>query len=261
MGTIIHLNKKLPKTKDAVAVIGLPGIGLVGKIAVDYWLKQIKAQKIGYIYSDSFPPSIHTDKGIITLIKDTIFYANIKGQDFIFVAGPAQPSLNPKTMPSYKHYEFAKKILYMLEDLNIKEIYTLAGIEIGEERIVKEPEIVVAATSPKMLKKIKAHKIKLINKDALISGTAGLILGLAKEKGIDGACIMGETSAQVVYSDPSASRKVLIMLQKMFKFKLDMKQLDKDAKEIEKAMTDINKHYLEEEKAILPDQKELKYFG
>jgi len=51
---IVLLSEK--KLKKPIMFVGLPGIGLVGKICVDYFLKQFKTEKIGEIYSDSFPP-------------------------------------------------------------------------------------------------------------------------------------------------------------------------------------------------------------
>ena len=56
--------------KDAVLFTGLPGIGLVGKICVDYLLKEFKAKKIATVFSDSFPPSVHTKDSIVNLIQD-----------------------------------------------------------------------------------------------------------------------------------------------------------------------------------------------
>ena len=47
MTEVKFLKKK--KCKNAVMFSGLPGIGLVGKIAVDYMLKQFKAEKIAEI--------------------------------------------------------------------------------------------------------------------------------------------------------------------------------------------------------------------
>ncbi|MCX6798974.1 MAG: PAC2 family protein, partial [Candidatus Diapherotrites archaeon] len=52
---VVFLGKK--KLAKPVLLVGLPGIGLVGKICVDYFLRQFKTEKIAEIYSDCFPPS------------------------------------------------------------------------------------------------------------------------------------------------------------------------------------------------------------
>ena len=49
--------KELAKVeaKNPVLIEGLPGLGLVGKIAMRYLIKQLKAQKFAYLYSPHFP--------------------------------------------------------------------------------------------------------------------------------------------------------------------------------------------------------------
>jgi len=75
---------KQNKFNDAILFTGLPGIGLVGKITVDYLLKQFNAEKVAEITSDSFPPSVHTKGGLVELIKDEIYLYRFKNRDFLF---------------------------------------------------------------------------------------------------------------------------------------------------------------------------------
>ncbi|MFH1544672.1 MAG: PAC2 family protein [archaeon] len=96
---------------NAVLFTGLPGIGLVGKIAVDYMLKQLKAEKIGEVSSDSFPPSVHTKNSLIELIKDELYHYSYKGKHYLFLAGPVQPSLDVRFGLAHEHYEFAREIV------------------------------------------------------------------------------------------------------------------------------------------------------
>ena len=39
-------------------VCGLPGIAYIGKLAVDYLVKQLKAELVGELYSKFFPPYV-----------------------------------------------------------------------------------------------------------------------------------------------------------------------------------------------------------
>jgi proteasome assembly chaperone (PAC2) family protein len=41
--------------KNPILIEGLPGLGLVGKIAIRYLIKQLKAQRFAYLYSPHFP--------------------------------------------------------------------------------------------------------------------------------------------------------------------------------------------------------------
>ncbi|MBI4053524.1 MAG: PAC2 family protein [Candidatus Diapherotrites archaeon] len=240
MATVIKFLKK-KKFKNAVMITGLPGIGLVGKICVDYLLKQLKTEKVAEIYSDSFPPSVYTKDSIVELIKDEMFASNVKGTAFIFLAGPVQPSLDMAGGFSEEHYEFAETVVGACQKLGVKRIFTLAGINIGSARMNKDPEVVVAATSKKALKDFVDVGGKADTREGLISGAAGLLLGIAKEKGMDGACLMGETNANLVYGDHGAAKRVLALLVQKFGFTVDMSRIEKESKEIEKAFAELSK--------------------
>jgi uncharacterized protein (TIGR00162 family) len=240
MPTKILLTKKLD-LDNAVLLVGLPGIGLVGKIAIDYLLKELKPQKVAEVLSDSFPPSVHTKNSKIELIRNEIYYLKKGKQEFLFLVGPVQPTLDFKVGSSHEHYEFNESLVNFFKQVGVSEIITLAGINIGEKRVNKEPGVIVAGTDDDTLKlwtKLGAKKDK---KEGLISGVAGLLVGLAKIRSMKGACLMGETSAQLVYGDQGSAKRVLELLKKRFKFKINMKSIEKDSKQIEKAFNELNK--------------------
>ncbi len=237
--TIEFVWKRKRKLKNGVLFTGLPGIGLVGKIAVDYMLKQFKPKKIANIYSDSFPPSVHVANGLAELIKDELYLYRFKGRDFLFLAGPVQPALDVRYASMHDHYEFASKIVDAVIAIGVKEIYTLAGINIGDARLKRKPRAIVAASDRELLKEFKKLGAKTDMKNGLISGAAGLILGIAAKRGLRGACIMGETSDKLVYGDHGAAKRVLELLIKKFGFELDMNAIAEEAKNIEETFRQI----------------------
>ena len=241
---------KKKKFKNAVLFTGLPGIGLVGKICVDYLLKQFKAEKIAEIHSDFFPPSVQTNNGIIEIIKDEVFHYSFNKKDFLFLAGPVQPVLDGKASSMQEHYVFARSIVKEMKAIGVTEICTLAGLNIGEKRMHSDPKVIVASTSKKKLDEWK--KAGCINNRpiGMISGAAGLVLGIGKEEGIEGACLMGETNARLIYGDPGAAKKVIEILIKHFGFKVEMKKMEEEAKEIEKAFAALSKQLEEPEEDI-----------
>jgi len=50
--------KKMPKLTNPILIEGLPGIGNVGKLAVEHLIDTIKAKKFAEIYSKDFPPQV-----------------------------------------------------------------------------------------------------------------------------------------------------------------------------------------------------------
>ena len=249
MGTKIVFFKK-PKLSKPVMFVGLPGIGLVGKICVDYFLKQFKATLIAEIYSDSFPPIVQTKQGVVELISDQLFVFKFKDRHFLFLSGPVQPSLDFRAGSSQEHYEFAEEIVDAVKKLGVKEIYTLAGVNIGDKRMGKKPNVVVAATNKKILESFKKLGAKSSAKEGLISGAAGLILGIGVRNGIEGACLMGETNARLVYGDHGAAKKLIELLVKKFGFKFDMKSIEMEAKNIEEAFKKLAQQFEEVEEKM-----------
>lgn len=258
MATKIIFSKK--KTfKDAILITGLPGIGLVGKIAIDYLIKQLKPEKIGEVYSDSFPPSVHTKDALLELIKDEFYFLKQGSKDYLFLAGPVQPTLDFRLGSAQEHYEFAEQIVESLKKIGASEIYTLAGINIGEQRMAAEPKVIVVATDKKLLDSFKQFGAVIDKADGLVSGAAGLILGLAKEQGLQGACLMGQTNAQLLYGDPGAAKAVLEMLSKNFGFKIKMDEIEKEAKNIEEAFNALSQQLAQEQKEQPDEGKGLTY--
>lgn len=248
---IVQLKKQ--KLSNPILFVGLPGIGLVGKICVDYFLKQFKAELIAEIYSDSFPPTVHTKQGQIELIKDQIYAYKFKNRHFLFLAGPVQPSLDFRTGSSQEHYDFAETVTEAVKKMGVKQIFTLAGINIGDKRMETQPKVIAAATSKKLLEEFKALGAKSDSKEGLISGAAGLILGIGMQKGIEGACLMGETNARLVYGDHGAAKKLIELLAKKFGFKVDMQSIEREAKNIEAAFEKLAKQFEEVEEKMPPE--------
>jgi len=239
MPTKILVTKKVTG-KNAVLLVGLPGIGLVGKISIDYLLKELKPALIAEVYSDSFPPSVHTKNSKINLIKDEIYYLKYKKKDFFFLVGPVQPTLDFKVGSAHEHYEFAETMISFFKASGVVEVITLAGINVAEKRMNLQPKVIVAGTDDLVVKMWDKCGTKEDKKEGLISGAAGLLVGIGRLHKMTGACLMGETNAQLIYGDQGSAKAVIEVLKKRFGFNVKMKSIDKEAKEIEKAFKDLN---------------------
>ncbi len=251
MPTKLLVTKKV-MAKKAVLLVGLPGIGLVGKISADYLLKELNPEKIAEIYSDSFPPSVHTKNSKVYIIKNEVYYLKTKKQEFFFLVGPVQPTLDFKVGSAHEHYEFAETMISFFKSVGVEEVITLAGINIGDKRMNIKPRVIVAGTDDSVLKKWKKYGAKEDKKEGLISGAAGLLIGVGRLHKMNGACLMGETNAQLIYGDQGSAKAIIEVLKKRFGFKLKMASIEKDAKEIEKAFKDLNQQLeaLEEETPV-----------
>jgi len=234
------------KLRNPVLLIGLPGIGLVGKIAIEYLAQKTKAKKIGKLSGSIFPPLVLVDsKGKINLIEDEIYVIKQKTRDLVLFTGDVQPPIGTP-FSEEQHYFFAKKIIELAKQLNVKKIYTFAGIDIGDARITKKPQIQFATNSEKEIVALKKLNAKVAKEDLTISGAAGLVIGFAKSENIEGSCILGETSSKLVYGDFDSARAVIEFIAKMFKIKVNLNDIKKESDKITKAF----KQVVDELKAI-----------
>jgi len=264
MTTIKVLEK--PKLKNPILIEGLPGVGNIGRVAAGYLISELGAKKFAHLYSEHFFPFVMLHGNYETkLLKNELYYwkAKKKNQrDLIFLVGDCQ-SLSPNG-----HYDVTEKILDFVQELGVKEIITIGGLATGE--LEDDPKVLGALTHKKLMKKYKVHGIefKAGEKVGYIVGAAGLLLGLGKERGMEGLCMLGETSGFPIVTDPKAAEVVLDSLVKILNTKLDMSKLEQRVKEMErfikrvenlqrKALMQISK----DERAPVSEKEQLRYIG
>jgi uncharacterized protein (TIGR00162 family) len=243
--TVVRVFKK-PKLRNAVLVEGLPGVGNIGRVAVGYLIDELKAVKFAELYSKWFFPFVMLhDNYKIHLLKNEFYYWKAKRpnqRDLVFLVGDCQ-SLTPQG-----HYEVCEKILDLAEKVGVKEVYTVGGLATGE--LDEEGGVIGAVTDEKLLKKYGKYKIDFNAGERVgyIVGAAGLLLGLWKQRGDDGLCLLGQTTGFPIVTDPKAAENVLDVLIKMLNLKVDMTKLEKKVKEME---TFIKKVESLQKKAIM----------
>lgn len=224
---------------NPILIEGLPGLGLVGKIALRYLIKQLKPKKIAYLYSPHFPYFVLVNKkGNVRLLRGAFYYyQNPKGNDIILFTGDSQS----QTIEG--QYEIADRMLDFSEKHGVKTIATIGGYRMEPK---EKPKVFIAATSQDVLNKALQGGATLSASGSPIVGTAGLILGLAKFKKIDALCLLGETRGYL--PDPQAAKSVLEVLTSTFNFDLDLAGLNE---EITKAETMVSRLQQIEEKRVV----------
>ena len=220
---VIYSSKDLPNLHSPYLICGFPGSGYVGKIAVDHLIQELKAKHLADIYSTSFPPQIliRTD-GTADLMKNSIFYSKDNDTNILLLTGDSQP-VNPDS-----EYILAEEILDIAAKFNTKHVFTLAAYITGV--FVDKPRIFGTATDADIVKSFYEKNISTMDVGS-ITGMNGLIIGIAKLRGIRGTCLLGETSGYVV--DAKASKSILDTLLSMVGIKIDMATLEKRAKDTE----------------------------
>ena len=225
---------------NPILIEGLPGLGLVGKIAIRYLIKKLSAKKFAYLYSPHFPYFVLVNKkGSVRLLRGAFyFWKNEKGsKDLIFFTGDSQS----QTIEG--QYEIADRMLNFAQKHHVKTIVTIGGYRMEAK---DKPSVFAASTSQDLLGTALDAGAVVSSSGSPIVGTAGLILGLARFKKINAICLLGETRGYL--PDPLAARSVLEVLRSAFKFEVDLADLDE---EVAKAETMVSRLQRIEEKRAL----------
>jgi len=226
--------KRLNKIKfnKPVLVEGLPGIGNVGKIAVDFIIESLNAQKVFEISSYSFANCVFVnEEGISELPKIEVFHKKRKGGDLFLVSGDIQP------IDVRGCYEFCDNLLNLFQENGGKEIITLGGM--GMNNAPKKAKVYCAGTSKKIINSYKVDGVKTSGGIVgPIIGVSGLLLGLAKDRGLNGVTMLVETYGHPSYLGIKEARELLKVLNTKLKLGLNMNDLDKEVKMIEEEIRD-----------------------
>lgn len=226
--------KMKPKLKKPVLIEGLPGLGMVGRIATRYLIKQLKAKKLAELYSPHFPYYVLVNKkGSVRLLRGEFhFWKNETGEnDLIILTGDHQA----QTIEG--QYDVASCILDFAEKYAVKMAVTIGGYRKEAE---ETPKVVAVSTNPKLLNRALQAEAVTSPAGNPIVGTAGLLLGLARFRKIDALCLLGETCGYL--RDPRAAKSVLRVLQKILDLKVDLSGLEgeiKKSNEIVEKMREI----------------------
>ena len=222
---------KKPRLNNPILIEGLPGIGNVGKVAIDFLIDELKAKKIYEITSYSFPHSVFVNEdNLVELPKIEMFYKQFNGkkQDLLLLGGDVQPT------DEVSSYEFSEKILDMLKEFNGREAITLGGIGLAE--MPKKPKIYCTGNSRKIIQKYKDSMVdnKLYGIVGPIVGVSGLLLGLASRRKIKAIALLAETYGHPMYLGVKGVREILKVLNAKLKLRIKVDKLEKEIDYIEK---------------------------
>lgn len=175
-----------PVLEKPIFVQGLPGFGNVGKIAAYLLIKFCGAKPFAELYSPSFPDYLSVNsKGICRLPRYEFYAASMEKNDFVIMTGDTQPSFDDVVA----HYELCSEILDFVEKNDCNFIITIGGVPMSEDKA----QVYVAATSPRLAAEFMEKGAVIYSKGRIL-GATGLMLGLAKERGLEGLCLLGTTS-------------------------------------------------------------------
>ncbi len=233
MWKVVKLTKKQMKFKKPILITGLPGVGNVAKLTVDFIVKELQAKPIYEFNSEAKPASVLiNEQQLVELPHIYLYYAKVKGKDFLFLGGDFQPSEDVLS------YELSNKILNLFKELKGSLIITLGAV--GLPTIPKSPKIYCTSYSKKLVDDFsKGFKLenKLSNVVGSIFGIAGLLVGLSEKKRIKAVTLIAETYGHPLFLGVDSAKVLISVLNKKFNLGVKANKLVKREVKVKQVKT------------------------
>jgi len=221
------------KLRNGVLIQGLPGIGLVGKIAVDYIVSELKLKKVAEGYSEALLLPIGNagvlidDEGILRLPHYSFYIYEGDERDILFLTGDVQPV-------SWLQHKVAEEVLDFFKSVGGVEVVAVCGTTSREEKRA----VYYAAGDGDVAKWLDQMGFKR-SAGGTITGACGLVPAIAARKGFKAYVLMG--TALSPEPDPEGGKLVVEALSKIFRFKVDLSNLDGIIEELKRRQKEVER--------------------
>lgn len=235
-----------PELKTPDLICGWPGIGQIGIMAVDYLRRAIAAEELGEIEPwDFFEPNKVTIQG--GLLKNLEFpgskfyYQKLKNKDLLLFIGEGQPGGAGLYGAGEKAYRMANAVLDVAEKFGSPRVYT-SGAVVTQTHHTLKPRVCAVTNSEDLISEVRGYdntvlmsEIEGVRGPGVITGLNGLLLGVARKRGVKAICLMGEIPYYLQASPwpyPKASISVLEVLAGILGIDIELLPLDDMARKI-----------------------------
>jgi hypothetical protein len=245
---------KEPNLIDPVMVAGWPGIGNIGLIVVDAMRRSLRAEQLAYIEPWEF---FYPNKTIIrngelvdlSFPASEFYFQRTDKRDVIFFTGEEQPTEGGRIYAEgSKAYTMANMVLDVAQKFGCKRIYT-SGAAVAPLHHTARSRVWAVPNSKALLEEVIKYDNTIIMSgvegregQGVITGLNGLLLGVAKHRGIDAICLMGEIPVYLQgfpFPYPKGSKSVLEVLTAALGIWMDMETINHLAEESEKELTNL----------------------
>ena len=233
-----------PKLKEPNLIAAWPGIGHVSMLVANYFEKKLEFKKLGEVKAARFfdPTGVAVRNNLVEAPQFpqsvfTYWKNQGNGNDIILFTGEDQPTA--------KSYDLANCILDVAEKFGVKRIYTCAAA-ITKIHHSEQSRVWGVATVPELMDELKKYDL-MYSGNLQIAGLNGLLLGVAKERNIEGICLLGEVPMYTTrIQNPMAALAILGVMPEMLGVHIDTYELSQVANETKIKMKQLAAEAMEE---------------
>ncbi len=267
---------KKPQLKKPVLIASWPGIGNIGLVAVDTLREILEAEEFGEIepWDFFYPRRVSIKNGELQDLAfptSKFYFKKMVNQDLIIFIGEEQPTDGVKAYATgAKAYQMANMVVDVGLEFGCTRIYT-SGAAVSPIHHSMRPRVWAVPNSENLVNEIKGYDNTVLMSDVEgrggqgnITGLNGLLLGVARKRGLDAVCVMGEIpiylqSFPILY--PKASKSVLEVLSNILKVSIDLGVIDEFAIRVEREIDSLYDKMPPEIKEQLDKLKYATYTG
>jgi proteasome assembly chaperone (PAC2) family protein len=238
-----------PELEKPIMFVSWPGIGNIGIIAANTLKGILKAEEFGEIEGWDFfyPRKVSIRDGLLEDLEfpsNKFYYERLEKKDLIFFVGEEQPTEGGGMYArGEKAYQMANLVLEVSLKFDCQRIYT-SGACISPIHHQMKPRVCAVVSSENLIREVKKYPNTILMSEigvrgegeGTITGLNGLLLGLAKKRGLETICLMGEipdwlSGASFPY--PKASKSVLEVFAEILGIRIDFSFLNKMEAQVE----------------------------
>lgn len=243
---------KKPEMANPRMLVGLPGMGMVAKSTISYFMEFLKPELFADIPMPYLSPSMaFFEKGLVVPIDREIspfrFYYSQK-ENIILFSGDIQFGYITKDN------ELAEKIVEAAKLCGVDIIYTVIATHV--QKYVEEPEVFGVATSPELLQFLESKGVKIAGGSLKISGVNGLVIEYALRKGIKGMVLLSETAFPDAL-DIKACHAGIKKVSELLGIDIDLSRIEIETKKFDEGF----KKYLKDMQEKKRKEEDLGYIG
>ncbi len=230
-----------PELERPILIASWPGIGNIGIIAVDTLRGILEAEEFGEIepWDFFYPRRVLIRKGILEYLEfpaSRFYFKRLPGNDVIVFIGEEQPTEGGRVYAEgRKAYHMANLVLDVADRFKCRRVYT-SGAAVALIHHTTKPRVWAVPNSESLIPEIRTYDNTVLMSDiegragqGSITGLNGLLLGVARMRGFEAVCLMGEIPVYLQglpLSYPKASKSVLEVLTNSLKIEVNLDKLD-----------------------------------
>lgn len=220
----ISIIERTSVPSDALMLFGFPDVGLVGVIAAEHLVSELKLVEVAYVDSGLLPPLI--------VLHDGLPHSPIRvfGNDKVLLAVSETP------LPVELIYPVIEALINWGKSKKVRMMISLSGIPVQDRQDLKALKVFAAGSTPAMLKMAQDRGIEVLSEGYMV-GPQAVILQKCAKLGLPALTLMAQCFFN--YPDPEAGAEVLKGLAMVMGIKVDVAKLLEKGEEIRLKARDV----------------------